>query len=253
MSMGLLAWLVMQCIGEFLAIWPVAGALVEFVGTFVDEDLGTTVGIAYCISLSIAAFSFIGVDIAAATALEARPDNKRISAEDPLNEELKQPWPFISVRFSATWTSFIAWIAYFVAGFVMTLNIPWDSDELPQAGWLGHPGPKTDRPSDSGFVISAKRSGIKGLADLFNVILLFTALTCANTNLMKPLCFFALWFVIKTYRSGGWRNIRWELEDLSNIIEVKEKIRKLDELKDRATARDGAQQKPGWGNLWGVI
>lgn len=46
-AMGLLAWLVMQCIGEFLAIWPVASALVEFVGTFVDEDLGTTVGIAY--------------------------------------------------------------------------------------------------------------------------------------------------------------------------------------------------------------
>ncbi|BAE55336.1 unnamed protein product [Aspergillus oryzae RIB40] len=317
-AMGLLAWLVMQCIGEFLAIWPVAGALVEFVGTFVDEDLGTTVGIAYwwvpltrrsmavsqnfqltvvacrisyClnfaamivaaagevefwntskaiqgtvilfivplflvllnsfgvqvygfteviggsvkilgaivvtvsmivinvgdlptvfslqvltrfqtiathlyfstmieqretgISFSIAAFSFVGVDIAAATALEARPDRKRISAEDPLNEELKQPWPFISIRFSATWTSFIAWIAYFVAGFVMTLNLPWDSDQLPEAGWLGHPGPKSDRPTDSGFVISAKQSGIKGLADLFNVILLFTALTCANTNL----------------------------------------------------------------------
>ncbi|RAQ55503.1 amino acid transporter [Aspergillus flavus] len=530
-AMGLLAWLVMQCIGEFLAIWPVAGALVEFVGTFVDEDLGTTVGIAYWISyclnfaamivaaagevefwntskaiqgtvilfivplflvllnsfgvqvygfteviggsvkilgaivvtvsmivinvgggreghigtryyrdssifqyddraagnwvtalfisFSIAAFSFVGVDIAAATALEARPDRKRISAEYPLNEELKQPWPFISIRFSATWTSFIAWIAYFVAGFVMTLNLPWDSDQLPEAGWLGHPGPKSDRPTDSGFVISAKQSGIKGLADLFNVILLFTALTCANTNLyvgsrtlfgltrkiygrkwrwlaffgktnsyqvpvramflsccflwvpflylspnnskgttiasllevlsqlgsvsclivwacecwafirfyncmkvhqvelhnspdfahvcrfrhpgapdyypwrshgqpvtmylavggclftlivadgaalwhgfqaslflsayLAPLCFLSLWFVIKTYRSGGWQNIRWELEDLSNIIEVKEKIRKLDELKDRATARDGAQQKPGWGNLWGVI
>lgn len=65
----------------------------------------------------------------------------------------------------------------------MTLNLPWDSDQLPEAGWLGHPGPKSDRPTDSGFVISAKQSGIKGLADLFNVILLFTALTCANTNL----------------------------------------------------------------------
>jgi amino acid transporter len=103
--------------------------------------------------------------------------------EDPLNAGLKEPWPTISVRFSATWTSFIAWIIYFVAGFVMTLNLPWDYDQLPTAGWLGHPGPKSDRPTDSGFVISAKKSGIKGLVDLFNVILLITALTCANTNL----------------------------------------------------------------------
>ncbi|KAE8387447.1 amino acid permease-domain-containing protein [Aspergillus alliaceus] len=530
-AMGLLAWMVMQCIGEFLALWPVSGALVEFVGAFVDEDLGTTVGIAYwvsyClnfaavivaaagevemwnrskaiqgtvilfllplflillnsfgvhiygltevvggslkilgtlivtvgmivinagggaeghigtkyyressifqyderaagnwatalfISLSIAAFAFIGVDITAATALEARPDRKRVPAEDPLNDELKRPWPLISVRFSATWTSFIAWIAYFVAGFVMTLNLQWDNDQLPQAGWLGRPSPKSDSPSDSGFVISAQKSGIKGLAELFNAILLITAITCANTNLyvasrtlfgltrkiygkqwrwlaffgktnsyqvpvramflscfflwvpflylsprngpgttiasllevlsqlgsvsciivwacecwafirfyncmklhqvelhnspqfahvcrfrrpgapdyypwrshgqpltmylalagclftlivadsaalwhgfhaplffsayLAPLCFLPLWLAIKAYRSGGWQNIRWELEDLSNIIEVKDKIRKLDELQERATARDNVRQKPGWGNLWGVI
>jgi amino acid transporter len=45
--MGLLAWMVMQCIGELLALWPISGALVEFVAKFVDEDLGTAVGIAY--------------------------------------------------------------------------------------------------------------------------------------------------------------------------------------------------------------
>lgn len=45
--MGLLAWLVMQCIGEMLALWPISNALVEFVGTWVDEDLGTAVGVAY--------------------------------------------------------------------------------------------------------------------------------------------------------------------------------------------------------------
>lgn len=45
--MGLLAWLVMQCIGEMLALWPISGALVEYVGVFVDRELGTAVGIAY--------------------------------------------------------------------------------------------------------------------------------------------------------------------------------------------------------------
>lgn len=43
----LLAWGVMQCITEMLSIWPVPGALVEFVRVFVDEDLALTVGVAY--------------------------------------------------------------------------------------------------------------------------------------------------------------------------------------------------------------
>lgn len=45
--MGLLAWMVMQCIGEMLTLWPISGALVEYVGVFVDDDLGIAVGIAY--------------------------------------------------------------------------------------------------------------------------------------------------------------------------------------------------------------
>jgi len=45
--LGLLAWLVMQCIAEMLCIWPISGALVEFVHTFVDEDLAITVGVVY--------------------------------------------------------------------------------------------------------------------------------------------------------------------------------------------------------------
>lgn len=45
--MGLLAWMVMQCIGEMLILWSIPGALVEDVGAFVDEDLGIAVGIAY--------------------------------------------------------------------------------------------------------------------------------------------------------------------------------------------------------------
>ena len=45
--LGLLAWLVMQCIAKMLCIWPISGALVEFVRTFVDEDLAITVGVAY--------------------------------------------------------------------------------------------------------------------------------------------------------------------------------------------------------------
>jgi yeast amino acid transporter len=45
--LGLLSWLVMQCLGEMLCIWPISGALTEFVGTFVDTELGITVGVTY--------------------------------------------------------------------------------------------------------------------------------------------------------------------------------------------------------------
>lgn len=45
--LSLLAWSIMQCIGEMLIIWPVSNALVLFVREFVDPELGTLVGVAY--------------------------------------------------------------------------------------------------------------------------------------------------------------------------------------------------------------
>ncbi|KAL4984585.1 amino acid permease-domain-containing protein [Aspergillus falconensis] len=293
--MGLLAWSVMQCIGELLALWPISGALVEFVAKFVDEDLGTAVGIAYwftysinfaalivaaagvldywdpgkaiqgtimffvvplflvllnsfgvqiyglteviggsikilgvlvviaCMiainlgagdgehigtfyykhrpmfpvdeeavnnwasalfyAFSIAAFAYVGVDITAATALEARPD-KRNSSRNTAADALKGRWPYISVRFVATWTSFLVWIIYFIAGFLMSLNVEWDNENLPRLSWLGSPSDKDDKfKTDSGFVISAVMSGIPGLADTFTAIIFLTAVFSANTNL----------------------------------------------------------------------
>lgn len=44
---GVLAWAVLQCIAEFLCIWPISGALGVYVSEFVDEELGTAVGITY--------------------------------------------------------------------------------------------------------------------------------------------------------------------------------------------------------------
>ncbi|KKK14130.1 hypothetical protein AOCH_000811 [Aspergillus ochraceoroseus] len=299
--MGLLAWMVMQCIGEFLALWPISGALVEYVAKFVDEDLGIAVGIAYWftysinfaalivaaagvldfwdpgkaiqgtviffavplflvlfnsfgvqiygltellggslkilgiliviismitinlgagneghigtenykhdlifpydaraannwasalfMAFSIAAFAYVGVDITAATALEARPDKKRSSSQDTEGRDGGGPWPFISVRFVATWTSFLVWIIYFIAGIVMSLNVKWNDPNLPEASWLGSPvadqnpmGEATYN-TDSGFVISAAISGIPGLADMFTVVILITAVFSANTHL----------------------------------------------------------------------
>ncbi|KAI1457955.1 amino acid permease-domain-containing protein [Annulohypoxylon moriforme] len=51
--LGILAWVVMQCIAELLCIWPVPGALAVFVRKFVDDELGIVVGIAYWFTYSV--------------------------------------------------------------------------------------------------------------------------------------------------------------------------------------------------------
>ncbi|TQB73793.1 hypothetical protein MPDQ_005440 [Monascus purpureus] len=554
--MGLLSWTVMQCLGEMLALWPISGALIEFVGTFVDRELGVTVGIAYwftyaintaaimfaaagemrfweptnavmgttmfliapicliffnsfgvevygwievvagvlkilglfaiiCsmiaintgagsqneaigakyyggsgypmfsvsktvaddwatilfISFSIAIFAFIGVEMAAAAALEVRPENHSRPRQ---KSDWAWPWPRITVRFCVTWAPFVAYVVYFVAGLMMTMNIPSCNPLLPEATWLKHHSNKTinadtinatcwpnpdnlkrinatglNHPTLSGFVLSAMFSRIPGLAHFFNAILLMTAISAANTNLyiasrtlfglfrkldgnrwkllaffgrtnnyqvpvramvlscmfiwipclyliqdgqsptdaisvlldvlsqtgsvgclivwaceswafirfyncmkahreelnnlpefahvcrfpdrqtqsrypwrshgqpltmyaavlgclfvlivadgaalwkafhaqsfltayLAPICFIALFLTMKFYKYG-FRHINWHLEDLSNVNVVKRKIQELDDIKDRATAKDTGKQPIGWPNLWGRV
>jgi yeast amino acid transporter len=38
---------VMECLSEFIVLWPVPNALVEYVRSFVDEDLAIVIGLAY--------------------------------------------------------------------------------------------------------------------------------------------------------------------------------------------------------------
>jgi amino acid transporter len=44
---GIIATSVMECICELVVLWPIPNAMVEYVKTFVDEDLGIAVGIMY--------------------------------------------------------------------------------------------------------------------------------------------------------------------------------------------------------------
>jgi len=45
--MGIVVTLVMHGITEMIGYWPISNALVEFVASFVDKDLGIIVGFAY--------------------------------------------------------------------------------------------------------------------------------------------------------------------------------------------------------------
>jgi amino acid transporter len=131
------------------------------------------------ISFSTAAFAYVGVDIAASTALEARPESKG-------SKGAKRFWQTISVRFVATWTSFIVWVIYFLAGIMLSFNVRWEDPNLPLASFLGSPVNRTDDKqirSNSGFVISASLSKIPGLADMVAAIILITVIFSANTTL----------------------------------------------------------------------
>lgn len=134
---------------------------------------------AFFMSLSIAAFAYVGVEITAASALEARVPPVR----NPKNPSLIGK----TVKFSAVFISFVAALLYVIAGVLVSLNIAWDDVNLPRISWRGDSTDdsegSTHGTTASAFVLVAKYSGIKGLAGTLNVFLMFTALTCANTNL----------------------------------------------------------------------
>ncbi|KAK0735208.1 putative amino acid transporter [Lasiosphaeria miniovina] len=144
-------------------------------------------------SISIATFAFVGVEIVAASALEARWPGSR--SEDRIDSGLsrRSDKPLIgsSVKFSAIFLSVLATIAYTISGVLVSLDIPRDDPSLPRLSWVTttvEPG-KDDGsgapPSitTSAFVVIALQSQIPHLADIFNAFLIFTALTCAQTNL----------------------------------------------------------------------
>ncbi|PVH93814.1 hypothetical protein DM02DRAFT_721569 [Periconia macrospinosa] len=129
-----------------------------------DADAAKTWTQAFFMSLSVAAFAYVGVEIIAACALEARvPPIKNPANPSAIGKTVKS---------SAIYIPFVAAVLYVIAGVMVTLNIRWDDPRLPRHG-----------STVSAFVLIAKDSGIKGLAGTMNVFLMFTALTCANTNL----------------------------------------------------------------------
>ncbi|RYO75201.1 hypothetical protein DL766_007078 [Monosporascus sp. MC13-8B] len=221
--LGLLAWAVMQCITEMLCIWPIPGALSMYVSEFVDEELGVAVGIAYCVlsytssvdylkrtehhasignfdtqaaanwgtallmSMSTAAFSYVGVEIVAASAMEIRwPKSKERTDSDLSSHSELSSLIGKTVKFSAIWISVLATITYSVSGILVSFNLPRNSCRLPRFSWAPSEAcevQEAEAKTSSAFVTIADLSEIPGLAHVFNFFLVFTALTCAMTNL----------------------------------------------------------------------
>ncbi|UNI16544.1 hypothetical protein JDV02_002970 [Purpureocillium takamizusanense] len=167
-----------------------------------------------CMSLSISTFAYVGVEVVAASALEARwPKNNegRNNADTTDRPAADHRHLLIgqTVKFSAVYIPVLATIAYVLAGVLASFNIRRDDCRLPRLSWADSSqqcnssssflnpraaaaaaGPATLLTSSSqvgktssAFVAIAEESRIPSLNDVFNVFLVFTALTCACTNL----------------------------------------------------------------------
>jgi len=141
-----------------------------------DTDATKSWTQALFMSLSIATFAFVGVEITAASALEARVPTERAARPSTIGR---------TVKFSAVYISFLTACLYVLAGFLVTLNLNWDNEQLPRMSWIKvketNENPRGT--TASAFVLVAEISKIPGLAGTVNFFLIFTALTCANTNL----------------------------------------------------------------------
>ncbi|KAI1092772.1 amino acid permease/ SLC12A domain-containing protein [Rostrohypoxylon terebratum] len=283
--LGMLAWMVMQCITELISIWPIPGALAVFVRKFIDDELGIVVGIAYWFTysvsyaylisttaaeihdwikipefdgvvlylivplilivvnsfgvelygwfevvtgvikltclviiivfmivfaaqgsndltnwdkptyhdpcaarnwvaalfmcLSIATFAYVGIETPAAIAVEARPPRMKPADAEPFRQLTNRGNIGDTVRFSAKWVSVYACVGYTLSGILVSLSVDVTDKSLPRVDWVT----QTNTTVTSPFVIAAELAGAPGVADAFNAFLIFTALSCANTNL----------------------------------------------------------------------
>lgn len=164
-------------------------------------------------SLSIATFAYVGVELVAASALEAKWPRQSPSNEGAATDNSPQSYQFNNimlqtteerkitadnytligktVKFSAIFISILATVAYTLSGLLATLDLSRKDHSLPSLSWAKEAGPSEGitppgsslSSSMSAFVIIAQESGIRHLDDLFNAFLVFTCLSCASTNL----------------------------------------------------------------------
>ncbi|KAH0170182.1 hypothetical protein KCU67_g2751, partial [Aureobasidium melanogenum] len=163
---------------------PIGSSYLGDTSTKTSPALAKDWGSAFFMALSIAAFQFIGVEIPAATALEARMSSS--SEDDDQDQTLGTVWldrgpATAALQFSATKLPIIAGVVYFISGLLVSLDISWTNPNLP-VSWAGPDKNSTIR-TNSAFVITAETTSVKGLGGVMTVFLMFTALTAANTAL----------------------------------------------------------------------
>ncbi|KAJ5512550.1 hypothetical protein N7463_002102 [Penicillium fimorum] len=152
-----------------------------------DTQAANNWGTALLMSISIATFAYTGVEVVAASALEAKWPRRAGEQSTTPERSLRSNGAHIgkSFKFSAIFIPVLAMIGYTISGLLATLDIERNNCALPHLSWLSVDlDPNCKVPSNSAaFVAIAAMSNIPRLADVFNVFLVFTCLSCAGTNL----------------------------------------------------------------------
>ncbi|GKU19105.1 unnamed protein product [Fusarium langsethiae] len=136
---------------------------------------------------SVAIFAYAGIENFAVSVIEARWP----STSPPITSTST---PYRSVKrtlgFTAFYLPIIVAFAYTVSGLLVSLGIERNNCGLQRLSWLENEEcPRSEEDEKKGkftfspFVIIARGSEIYGLHNAFNAFIVFTALTCANTNL----------------------------------------------------------------------
>ncbi|KAI0514627.1 amino acid permease/ SLC12A domain-containing protein [Xylaria bambusicola] len=155
--------------------------------TAFDANTSSTRGPAFLTAISTAIFAFVGVEIVAACALEAKPHIPNITANANTEPERTARTTVMSsqTKFSLVYFSLIVGAAYTVSGVLTTFSVRRDACGLPRLSWLNSEcsGSSENIKATSVFVLAAELANLTELANAFNFFLVFTALSSAQTNL----------------------------------------------------------------------
>jgi amino acid transporter len=165
--------------------------------------------------ISTAVFSFVGVEVVASSALEAKWPQHDTDEENSSDNRSSRDSPLVGsgVKFSAIYISVLATVAYTLSGFLVSIDIKSDDCKLPRVTWKSKNTDCQNPGSHSAFVMIAAGSEIPHLATVFNVFLVFTCASCAATNLyISSRALFGLTSQIK-----GGKGQRWHLRILAKL------------------------------------
>ncbi|RDA86586.1 hypothetical protein CP532_5991 [Ophiocordyceps camponoti-leonardi (nom. inval.)] len=175
--------IVMVLIGVLMHVWR------EPLLSSYDQDATDHWAKAFVICLSMASYAYVGVEVVAASALEAKPND----TARPGNEGLISK----TVKFSAVYIPILATVAYTLATLLASLSNDIDRCNLTGLSWINSTCPDSNRQDNNNnnnnnkqasvFVAIALHSrynlGINVFTHVINAFVVFSILACANTNL----------------------------------------------------------------------
>jgi yeast amino acid transporter len=140
-------------------------------------------------SFRMAAFAFIGIEITAATALEAKASTREVApgAREEGQVIPKRHVPITRLKRPATKVPIVVGFVYILAAIMIALSVDSTDPCLPAQAWTipGAPPPEVcaNPKSDSAFVFAAQSVNWNHFSDVVTAFIVFTAFSAANTQL----------------------------------------------------------------------